>query len=155
MNRFKRYLSKEIDIEFKACMYFFCILFFVCLHQLSLYRLEVPILTLAEIIFTTYLMGYLQVYLLQNFDEADKFGVKGGLRTLLCVILYTFISYLCNWFDRSLFVTLLFFLYMFLAYYCLFLVYKIKRVFRTKELNHNLATFKARREKDEEREDES
>ena len=67
----ERYLTKEIGIEFKACLYFFAILFFYCMYRLCLGKTVADMIHMAEMIGLAYLVGYLQVYLLWNFDEAD------------------------------------------------------------------------------------
>ena len=73
---FERYLAEEISIEFKACLYFFCILFYYSVYRLVDDRTEASIIHMAEMIVMTYGMGYAQVYLLSNFDEADSLKVK-------------------------------------------------------------------------------
>lgn len=142
MKGFRNYLSKEIGIEFKACLYFFCILLFYCTHRMVGGSMEANILYMAEMILTTYLMGYLQVYLLKNFDEAEKLSAYVVVASAGCSGLYAIISYLCHWFDRSMGVTILFFFYLWFAYVCVVFVYKIKRDYDTKALNQNLEAFK-------------
>ena len=85
---------------------------------------------------------YIQYYLLENPDEAERLGLSRLLGILCCVLLYTVMSYFWNWFDRNLFVTALFFVYMINIYLCVFLVNKIKRVIDTNRLNHLLTEFK-------------
>ena len=60
----ERYLTKEIGIEFKACLYFFAILFFYCVYRLCIGNIMAEILHMAEMIFLTYVIGYIQVFLL-------------------------------------------------------------------------------------------
>lgn len=62
----ERYLTKEIGIEFKACLYFFAILFFYCMYRLCLGKTVADMIHMAEMIGLAYLVGYLQVYLLWN-----------------------------------------------------------------------------------------
>ena len=64
----ERYLTKEIGIEFKACLYIYALLFFYCVYRLSCGRSDASIWHMAEMIFSTYVMGYLQVYVLWHFD---------------------------------------------------------------------------------------
>ena len=142
MNRFKKYLSSEIRIEFKAGLYFFTILFFYCLYRLGQCSLWASIIIMAEMIFSTYVMGYIQVFLLGNFDEGEQFGIKEGLASILCSALYTVTSFILNWYDRNIIVSVAFFFYMLFCYICMFLVYKIKRDIDTELLNRELEEFK-------------
>lgn len=144
MSLLERYLVVEIAIEFKACIYFFCILFFYSMYRLLGGSMEANILHMGEMIFLTYGMGYFQRYVLGNFDEGDRLGVREMVYLLLCVGVYTVVSYLGGWFDRSVFMTVLFALFMVLAYICGFLVYKIKRILDAKQLNEDLRAFQKR-----------
>ena len=65
----ERYLTKEIGIEFKACLYFFAILFFYCMYRLCLGKTVADMIHMAEMIGLAYLVGYLQVYLLWYAPE--------------------------------------------------------------------------------------
>jgi len=138
---FERYLTEEIGIEFKACLYFFCILFFYSMYRVINGSLEASIIHMAEIILLTYGMGYFQVYLLSNFDEGETLGIREIFYIVLCSLIYTGASYLGNWFDKSLAVSVGFVFYMILAYVCAFLVYKFKRDIDSKLLNEDLKTF--------------
>ena len=91
---------------------------------------------------TAYVIVYIQYYLLGNPDEAERLGLSRMLGILCCVLLYTVMSYFWNWFDRNLFVTALFLVYMISIYLCVFLINKIKRVIDTNRLNHLLTEFK-------------
>ncbi len=145
MSRFKRYLSAEIGIEFKACLYFYVIIFFYGIFTLLQGGFEVNIFVMAEMILATYLMGYIQVFLLDNFDEAEEFKLKGILLSVLCSIVYAAASYILKWFDRNIYATGWFFLYIMFSYVCVFFVYKIKRDVDTKQLNEDLQKFKERK----------
>lgn len=142
MNRLKKYLSYEIGIEFKACLYFFAILFFYAVYRLLQGSLYASIVVMTEMIFTTYIMGYIQVFLLGNFEEAESFGKKEGAASFFCTVVYIIISFLGGWYDRNITVTILFFFYMLLCYVCMFLVYRIKRELDTVTLNRELEEFK-------------
>lgn len=142
MKRFKRYLSSEIGIEFKACLYFFVILFFYSMYRLLKGSFYASIPLMAEMILTTYIMGYIQVYLLANFDEAEHLGKREWVYSIGCSLLYTAVSYLLRWFDRKIGVTAVYFCYMLLCYVCAFFVYKIKRDMDTAQLNRELEQFK-------------
>ena len=154
MNWLKRYLYSEIGIEFKACLYFGIILFFYFLYRIKGGSFYASIIIMTEMIFTTYIIGYIQVYLLGNFDEAEHFGIKEGIFSIGCSILYTVVSFLGKWYDRDIKASFLFFLYVILCYLCVFLCYKIKRDADTAKLNRELKDFKNREKipPDEERE---
>ena len=145
MSRLKKYLSSEIGIEFKAGLYFFTILFFYCLYRIGQGSFQADIIIMAEMIFVAYVMGYIQVFLLGNFDEGESFGIREGLSSLLCSALYTATSFVLNWYDRSIMATMAFLLYMLFCYICMFLVYKIKRDIDTELLNQELEEFKKRK----------
>lgn len=141
----ERYLAVEIEIEFKACLYFFCILFFYSVYRLLCGSREAGIIHMGEMIFLTYGMGYFQRYLLAGFDEADRWGIREIFSLLLCVGIYTAASWLGGWFDRRVPVTVLYAFFMALAYVCGFAVYKIKRALDAKLLNEDLKAFQERK----------
>lgn len=141
ISTWERYLTTEIGIEFKACLYFFCILLFYSMYRIIGGSFEASIIHMAEMIFFTYIMGYVQVYLLSNFDEGELLKGKEILYVILCSAIYTVFSVLCGWFNRSVRVSICFFLYMMFAYVCAFLVYKIKRNIDAKFLNEDLKAF--------------
>ncbi len=138
----KRYFSVEVSIEYKACLYFFAILFFGCVRRVLLGSVQMSILHMAEMIAAAYLMGYLQVYVLGNFDEAEHLGKRQVLFILLCTVLYTGASWVLGWFDRDVIPTLIFAGYMVFAYGCMFLVNKLKRNIDTENLNRMLTEYK-------------
>lgn len=92
----------------------------------------------------TYAMGYVQMYLLSNFDEGYHVGKRGLLYAVLCSLFYTGISFLCKWFDQSRAVSVGFFFYMLLIYGCAFLVYRSKREIDERLLNDELRAFQER-----------
>ncbi len=138
------YLTKEISIEFKACLYFFAFLFFYCMYRVIGGVYDASILHMTELILACYIIGYIQVYLLWNFDEADKLGGKEILGIALCTAVYTAISWLFNWFDKNNIATALFAAYILLVYFCVYLVYKYKRIIDDKKLNEDLKLFQTR-----------
>lgn len=140
----ERYLTKEIGIEFKACLYFYALLFFYCIYRLICGRSDASIWHMAEMIFSTYVMGYLQVYVLWNFDEADALKAKEIFAVLLCTGIYTGLSYLCGWLDRNPVATLVFAAYVIFLYVCVFFVYRTRRQIDDKLLNDDLRMFKTR-----------
>ncbi len=144
-DKWKYYLAQEIGIEFKACLYFFCILFFYSTYRVIGGRYEASILHMLEMILCTYFMGYLQVLLLSNFDEADRLGVREILYSVLCSGIYTAAATLFGWFDRNVVATGCFVIFIETAYICAFLVYKVKREVDTRVLNEELKAFQERR----------
>lgn len=139
---FLRYLGDEIAIEYKACLYFFFILFFYCVYWVCHGLYSADMRHMAEIILTTYGMGYLQVYGLNNFDEAEEIGKKELVFLFLCAGIYTAASFGFGWFERNWTVTVIFFLYMLLGYWCVYLINKVKRKVDTERLNCMLTEFK-------------
>lgn len=140
--RFKRYLGVEIGIEYKACLYFYCILFFYCCYQLWQRSSTASILHMAEMIATTYVMGYVQVYLFGNFDEAEHVGRREIAGGLVCTATYTALSFLFGWFDKKIGMTIGFALFWLFAYLCAFIINKIKRDGDTRQLNNMLSAYK-------------
>lgn len=144
MSLLERYLAVEIAIEFKACIYFFSILFFYSTYRLIGGSMEANILHMGEMILLTYGMGYFQRYALGNFDEGERLGVRETLCLFLCVCIFTAASYLGNWFDRDVLMTVLYALFMAVAYCGGFFIYKLKRELDEKQLNEDLRAFQER-----------
>lgn len=139
---FKKALVNEIAIDFKACVYFFCVVFFYCVTQLLEGIHSVRILTLAEIVLTNYVICYVQTYVFRDFDESDRFGKNEIAGILMCAFLYTAASLLFGWFGGSEPVTALFALYIILTYVCVILCCIVKRKLDTKQLNKLLSNYK-------------
>lgn len=140
----ERYLTKEIGIEFKACLYFFAILFYYCMYRVCTGRSVAEILHMAEMIFLAYAIGYIQVFLLWNFDESDDIGWREVTGIGICTAVYVTVSYLGRWFERNLYVTAGYAAYMVLTYVCVHLVYRCRRRIDDRILNSELELFKAR-----------
>ena len=145
----EHYLEKEIRIEFKACLYFFCILFFYSMYRLLGGSLEAGIPHMAEMILLCYAVGYLQVYLLSDFDEGESLGCRELCYAVLCSLIYTGSAWLFGWFDRKIKAGAVFEAYMLLVYSCTYLVNYSRHRLDEKMLNEDLKAFKERR-KDEE-----
>ena len=141
------YLTKEIGIEFKACLYFFAFLFFYCVVRLIGGVYVADMLHMAEMILACYVIGYIQVYLLWNFDEADKLGGKELLGMVICTAVYSVLSYVFKWFDRNLTATFIFAAYVLLCYICVYFIYKSKRYIDDKRLNEDLRIFQSEHKK--------
>lgn len=144
----ERFLYKEIGIEFKACLYFFCILFFYSMFRIAHGSWEASIIHMAEMILTAYGIGYLQVLALNNFDEGEQLGLREICYILLCTGIYMLVAVLGNWFAGNMWMLVAFFCYMVLVYVCAFLVYKVKRDLDTRMLNEELRAFQEGLEQD-------
>lgn len=140
--KFKFCLRAEIAVEYKACLYFSCLLAFDCFYFLYRGIYVISILHLFEMIMAAYLTGYLQIYVFHNFDEAERVDAYSVLGAVLCTGLYTGISYLLGWFERNLTAEILFSAYMLLVYFCIYIINKIKRAIDTERLNGMLTEFK-------------
>ena len=145
----ERYLTSEIGIEFKACLYFFAILFFYCVFRIVQGKWEAGILHMGEMILTCYIIGYSQVFLFRNFDEATRLGGREWIGMVVCTSLYCLVSYFGGWFEKKIAVTLLFAAYVVLMYTCVFLIYKTKRRLDDKLLNEELKLFQSEHKKSE------
>lgn len=139
---FKTYLLNEIEIDFKACIYFFCVTFFYCVAELCQHRFSVKILTLGEILIVNYVICYVQTYVFHNFDESDRFGKNEFWGISVCTVLYTAASLLFGWFGKSPLITVLFAGFVVLCYICVILCYIVKRRLDTRKLNHMLENYK-------------
>ena len=137
----ERYLTQEIGIEFKACLYFFAFLFFICVFRMINGIFDVSILHMAEMILTCYIIGYIQVFLFNNFDEADTLGLRECTGIVVCTALYCAVSYIGGWLDRRIVATLIFAAYIVVSYICVFLIYRSKRRIDDKKLNEELRLF--------------
>lgn len=141
---FEKYLTKEIGIEYKACLYFFAMLFFYSIVSLCRRQTMVSILHLAEIIAANYILCYVQVYLLWNFDESDHIGFHEVIGMLVVGLLYAGASFGFNWFGRNALITLGFFVYTLFMFLCANWINRIRRRIDEKILNENLLRFKSR-----------
>lgn len=149
LDKFRHVLLTEAGIEFKACLYFFAILFFYCMYRITQGSFQADMLIMAEIILTTYVMGYVQVYLLRNFEESDRLGGFEWMASILCSLIYVGVSLLFSWFDRNWLPELLFFGYVMLCYLSVFCIYYVRRHWDTEELNLELESFKKTRKPEE------
>ena len=150
---FERYLTKEIGIEFKACLYFFAILFFYCVYKLATGVHVAGILHMTEMIIACYIMCYIQVYVFGNFDESDEPGAKEILGMLICTAVYTLLSYFLGWFEGNIWLSAGFAAYMIVVYICAFLVYLFKRRIDDKLLNEELKAFQSEQKKVQDKDD--
>lgn len=139
----ERYLTKEIGIEFKACLYFFAILFFYCIYWMFRGVFDASMLHMAEMILSCYIIGYVQVYCFKNFDEADSLGLSEWMGIITCTCAYTLLSYFLKWFDKNWWWTLGFMAYVVIMYVCVYYIYKSKRRIDDKKLNEDLRLFQS------------
>jgi hypothetical protein len=105
------------------------------------------ILHMTEMILTCYVIGYLQVYVFWNFDEAEALGLKECAGMLICTLIYIVTSYLFSWFKKNILATVLFAAYILLVYVCVFFIYKSKRRIDDKRLNEDLRLFQSEHKK--------
>ncbi|MCR4617436.1 MAG: DUF3021 family protein [Lachnospiraceae bacterium] len=141
------YLTREIGIEFKACLYFFAILFYYCTYRVICGVYDASILHMGEMILTCYAICYLQVCLFRNFDEAEKLKVREILGLIVCTSLYAGISILGKWFDGKTGVYIGFVGFILLMYICVIIIYRTKRKIDDKKLNDDLKLFQAEHKK--------
>ncbi len=144
LSLWERYLTKEIGIEFKSCLYFFADLFFYCMFRIITGRFDASILHMAELIFARYLLCYVQVFLLWNFDEAEELGGKEIIGMTLCTVGYTCLGAALGWFEGNLWVNIGFGAYVLFTYVMMFFVNRTKRRIDDKKLNKDLMLFQAR-----------
>ena len=93
-------------------------------------------------ILTAYIMGFIQVFLLDNFDESENFTWKEALKVVCCSLIYVAVSYLGDWFDRNPIVTAIYLVFMFGCYGCVYWLYSVRRAICTKQMNKELENFK-------------
>jgi len=141
----KRLLAAEIGIEFKASLYFLCILAYYCIYRIACGSTQADIIHMTQMVLATYIMGYIQVYLLSNFDEGDELKIREIIYLILCSLTYTIVACCGKWFDGKLGVCIGFFCYIMFAYACAFFIYKFKRTMDEKKLNADLKSFKERK----------
>lgn len=144
--KFRWFLSREVAIEYKACLYFSCVLAYYCFYLLLQKIYLARILYLFEMVFCAYLMGYLQVYAMGNFDEAEQIGKREAAWILFCSATYAAMAHLLGWFGRSYLAAGGFGGFMLFCYFCVFLCNKIKRSIDTENLNKMLSEYKEKRD---------
>jgi len=145
MNRRESFFALEIDIEFKAALYFYTILFFYLGFRLISGELHAEIIHILEMLAVTYAMGFAQVYLMDNFDEDEHVTARTAGLAVLCAAVYTALGFLMGWFERSVFYTALFFVYILAGYACTHWLYSFRRRVSTKELNRELEAYKLKK----------
>ncbi len=147
LSLWERYLTNEIGIEFKSCLYFFAILFFYCMYKVINGSMEANIIHMAEMIFSCYIICYLQILVFWNFDEADRLGLKECVGMVICTLIYTLVSFIGGWFDKKIVPSLIMAAYIVAMYLCVFFIYKTKRRIDDKKLNEDLKLFQTNHKK--------
>lgn len=147
MTKIERFLLKELGIEFKAALYFYSMFFFYLAYKIWCGNIQGNLLVLVEMIAITYIMAWLQMVLLGNFDEAEKIDLFVIIKSICSSVVYAGISYLGNWFDRNLIVTIIYFVFMILCYGCVYWAYSFRRIVSTKEMNEELQAFKRQKQR--------
>lgn len=150
MKKHKKFFAAEIGIEFKAALYFYSMLFFYMGYKLINGNSHADIYVILEMLASTYVMGYIQVFLLGNFDEAERLTLKDILKAVGCSLIYAVFSYLLNWFDKNSLLSVIFFAFMIICYGCTYWLYSFRRSVSTKELNRELENFKQKKQKTDE-----
>ena len=145
MSRWDRFLSSEIEIEFKASLYFYTMLFFYFGTLLLKGSLSASVVIIVEMIAAAYIMGFVQVYLLGNFDESEIFTWREAVKIAGCSLMYTAVSWLCGWFERDPIITAVYFFFMLICYGCVCWLYCVRRSICTRQMNSELEAFKKKK----------
>ena len=143
--KWEEVLSQEIAIKYKAGIYSLCHLLYFALYLLSQQKNQIGLLQLAEIVLLAWLVNHLQVYLGDNFDEADQISGKWWFSAIICSILYLLAATLLNWFEGDKLATLGFGFFQLFCYLGVYINNKIKRQIDSRQLNQQLQDFKKRR----------
>lgn len=150
MKKHEKFFAAEIGIEFKAALYFYSMLFFYIGYELISGSPQANIYVILEMIASTYIMGYIQVFLLGNFDEAENLTWKEISKAVGCSLIYAVFSYFLDWFDRIPLLSVIFFAFMIICFGCTYWLYSFRRSVSTKELNQELENFKQKKPKTDE-----
>jgi len=150
MNRRDKFFLSEIGIEFKAALYFYSMLFFYMGSRLIDGSRQMEIFTVLQMMAATYVMAFVQVFLLGNFDESERIGIRQMLLAAGCSLVYTAAGWLLCWFDRDIAINAVFFVFMLVCYGCTFWLYSFRRSATTKQLNDELEAFKNKKNDTEE-----
>lgn len=142
---FERFFSIEIGIEIKSCLYFCCILAYYFIFRIIMGSWDASIVHMTEMIISTYVIGYIQIYLLFDFDEMDKFNWKVLVFSLVCSVTYMVLAILFNWFDGNMIANAGFLAFMMMCYLSYFIVSRAKRRIDTRLLNEDLREFQMRK----------
>lgn len=139
------YITRKIGVEIKCCLMFFMILCFYCGFKLVAGIPHANITHMIEMAVIAYLLVWVQSLIHADFHEVEKLKTKEWGFIVASAIVYGILSFILQWYDRNPTVTIVFAVYMFVAYLCVFLIYKIKRVIDAKLLNEDLKHFQNRK----------
>lgn len=145
MKKLERFFAAEIGVEFKAALYFYSVLFFYIAYRFIYGSTQGDLTHILAMIAVTYLMAFAQVFLLGNYDEAERITWSVAIKAVLCSLVYTVASWLLAWFDRRPIITALFFLFVMVCHGCSWWLYSFRRKVSTKELNRELEAFKQKK----------
>ncbi len=144
MKRYEKFFAAEIGVEFKAALYFYSILFFYMGFRFLGGNTQAELLHLLEMVGCTYVMGFVQVFVLDCYDESAKLSSSSAVKTLLVSLAYAAVSWLLGWFERSVPVTVLFFCFVIVCHGCTMWLYSFRRRVSTEQLNRELESYKQR-----------
>ena len=138
------YITRKIGVEIKCCLMFFMILCFYCGFKLVAGTQNANITHMLEMTVIAYLLAWVQSLIRADFHEVEQLKAKEWGFIVASTIIYGILSFVFQWYDRNLTVTVIFTVYMLVAYLCVFLIYKIKRAIDAKLLNEDLKHFQNR-----------
>lgn len=144
----EKYLTRKIGVEIKCCVMFFMLLCFYAGYKLICGFREADIFHMLEMVILAYILGWIQMLAGSDFDEVDSLNGKDWAVVAGGSAVYSLASFVLGWFEKDLAITLLFAVYMVIAYLGVFLIHKIKRVIDAKFLNNDLQKFQQRENKE-------
>lgn len=144
-NKWEKFLSRGISIEYKAGIYSLCHLFYCACYLIWQQTFSISLLQIAQITLFSYIICNLQVYVFKNFDEWDKLTAIWWLYASVCTLIYLVVAWLFNWFDGHFLIWLGFGIWQLFCYVCVYLINNIKRRIDSKHLNQLLEHYKEKR----------
>ncbi|MEE1075879.1 MAG: DUF3021 family protein [Acutalibacteraceae bacterium] len=145
---FEKYLTRKIGVEIKCCVMFFMLLCFYAGYKLICGFHDANIFHMIEMVMLAYILGWIQMLIGSDFDEVDRLNIKDWFVVIGGSAIYSLVSFAFSWFERNIVVTLIFAVYMVIAYLGIFLIHTIKRAIDAKLLNNDLKKFKQRDNKE-------
>lgn len=143
--KWEHVLSKEISIKYKAGIYSLCHLFYIAIFLMNQQIFQISLAQLAQIVLLAWFINHIEIYIFDNFDEADRISLKWWLSVLICSILYMIAAYVMKWFQGDSQVLLGFGAYQIFCYWGVYINNKIKRHIDSKQLNQQLNQFKKKK----------
>ena len=101
-----------------------------------------------EMVMLAYILGWIQMLIGSDFDEVDRLNIKDWFVVIGGSAIYSLVSFAFSWFERNIVITLIFAVYMVIAYLGIFLIHTMKRAIDAKLLNNDLQKFKQRDNKE-------